>query len=665
MAQEKIKVLIFDMEGVVVTPWHAFSKFLPDTKDLSEAELLKIWNDPLIVESNPQFNYGRMSEDDFIKFVKKAFVTSATKADIKMAINTAVVETPGIRYLISELRKKYKVALLTNFSKEWFEEYNTRFGFRKLFDSVFVSGYTGIRKPDVKAYVQVSEAFHVEPEECLFIDDDEIKIEGAKKAGMSTVKFVDVVQLNNHLKKELKIEFPEPLHIFRSYDIRGIYGLDLNDEIGANIGKSLGTYIGAGKSFILAIDYRKSSPNLHDALLSGVLSVGTNVIDIGILPTPIFYFSIVHKETNGGVMITASHNPPMWNGFKMCREGAEMIAEDHGIEKVKEIFAKKKFEESDSKGTTTKYSRAVEDYTNHVLRNIKLKRGLRVVLDPGNGTWCGIAKDIFEKLGCEVIEINGKPDSNFSSRGPDPNDFALAGLKKRVVEVSADFGAGFDTDGDRAGMVNEKGEYVGTSDMLLPLYASYLLENKMKGAKVVYDTPCSTVIEEVINKLGATPLMNRTGHSHMMTRMMNEKAILGGEYSNHIYFPENFNLDDGCYAASKMAELLSQHSEPLSKLMSSIPHYPAVPIKEIYCPDEFKFEVVKSVKKRFESSDFQKIIDIDGAKAFTKRGWVLVRASNTMPQVKVNSEGKTKEDAAELFDMASRIVIDEIAKRMV
>ncbi|MDE1870083.1 MAG: HAD-IA family hydrolase [Candidatus Micrarchaeota archaeon] len=657
MEHEATKILIFDMEGVVVTSWHGFFRLIPDMKDLPQDKLEQIWEGVVA-----DFNLNKLSEEEFINHIKKVSGTAASSKEIRAAIMSTVSEIAGMRYLISELKTKYKVALLTNYSKPWFEELNTRFGFRKLFDRVFISGYTGIRKPDRDAYTQVSEAFGVMPNECLFIDDREKLVVGAKSAGMDAIKFENVVQLSDYMKEKLGFKFGEPLHIFRSYDVRGIYNLDLNPETAMRIGRAIGTYLKRGSRITIAKDYRNGGSALHDAFIEGALSTGIDVVDIGTLPTPIFYHSIIHGEFDGGAMITASHNPPMWNGFKMCRKNADIISEEHGMEELRDIFANREFVEGN--GEILQYKNAIDDYILHVTSKIKLKRKLRVVLDPGNGTWSGIAKRIFEKLGCEVIEINGTPDGNFSARGPDPNNFALTKLKEEVIKHSADFGAGFDADGDRAGFVNEKGEYVGTADMVLPLFALYLLGNKIKGAKVIYDIPCSTVIEETINALGGIPTLSRTGHSHIMTKMVEENAILGGEYSNHIYFPDNFNLDDGAYAAMKMAELISNQPEPLSVLMSKVANYPKVPITEIYCPDDLKFKVVEAAKQKLRTMGFGKIIDIDGVKAFDDSGWVLVRASNTMPQIKINSEGKTNEDAVRLFEMSRTIVMEEISKKM-
>ncbi|MDE1824916.1 MAG: HAD-IA family hydrolase [Candidatus Micrarchaeota archaeon] len=656
---KELKLIIFDLERVIVTSWHDFYKFVPDLQNVSHDKL----KDILDGGKNTQFNRGEISEQEFLEAIKQSIGTTTSTKQIKNAIEASVTEIAGIRYIVSELKGKYKLALLSNFPKVWFDELNTRFGLRRLFDEVFVSGYTGVRKPDPNAYKQVLYHFGISGEETLFIDDKEMHTEGAKQLGIQTIVFRDVVQLSDELRHRFGITFSEPLHIFRSYDVRGIFNLDLSERIAEDIGKSLGTYIGIGKTISVARDYRNGGGRLHRAFVEGVLSTGVNVVDHDHIPTPIFYFSIIHEGLDGGAMITASHNPPMWNGFKMCGKGAEMISEEHGMEELREIFVNKKFN-SGQKGKHSAYSRIVEDYTEHVLETVKLSRKLKVVLDPGNGTWCGIAKKVFEKLGCEVIEMNGHPNGSFPGRGPDPNNLMLSGLKADVVKHKADFGAGYDADGDRASFIDDTGNYVGTADKIVPIFASFLLSDKVKGGKVIYDVPCSTAIEEVIRSLDGIPIMNRTGHSHIMARMVEESAILGGEYSNHIYFPENFNLDDGAFASMKMAELLSKKAESLSALSSRIPSYPAIPIREVYCPDDAKFEVVKALRPRFEALGFERIIDIDGVKAFNDDGWVLARASNTMPQIKINSEGKSADTAQELFDIANRIVIEEIAKRI-
>ena len=471
----------------------------------------------------------------------------------------------------------------------------------------------------------------------------------------------DTLQVPSQLQRNSETTFNKSLNIFKSYDIRGIYKLDINEEVAEGVGKSLATYIGKGKKICVASDYRKGSNELKEAFIEGVTSSGNDIVDLGTLPTPLFYFAVVKNKFDGGGMITASHNPAMWNGIKMSKKNAAPIAEGHGMEEIKRIFVEGS-KISNKRGKLESSDNIVDMYYNYMLSKIKLGRKLTVVIDPGNGSWCGIAKELFIRLGCEVIEINGKPDANFPARGPDPHEFALDELKRKVVETNADFGVGFDADGDRASFIDEKGRYVGNGGILLPIFAKYYLKNHKNG-KVVYDLTCSIAVEEVVKASGGVALINPTGHSPIITRMMEEKAILGGEYSNHLYFSDNSYLDDGCFNALKMAEMLSNTKQTLSEISNSIPRYPNVPEYNIDCPDEIKFEVIKQLQSKFKSLDFDKVLEIDGIKAFKQNGWVLIRASNTMPLIRVNSEGKDLRTAKKLFTAGKTLVTREITKR--
>jgi phosphomannomutase/phosphoglucomutase len=458
---------------------------------------------------------------------------------------------------------------------------------------------------------------------------------------------------------EGKVNAADVLHIFRAYDVRGVYGKDLSDGVAQGIGAALAEFIGEGRTVCVARDYRNSSNPLKAAFLEGALSSGANVVDLGVMPVPMFYFAIIAKGFDGGAMITASHNPPIWNGFKLCKENAESISEGDGMERLKELFASGAHPHQ--KGEATSTNDIVELYYSNLTNNIKLGRKLKIVVDPGNGAWSGIARDLFARLGCDVVEINGKPDGNFPGRGPDPNEHALEGLKRKVLEERADFGVGLDGDGDRAGFVDDKGRYVGNGSILLSIFAKYYLKENKNG-RIVYDVPCSSAVEDIVNAAGGVAIFSKTGHTNIPRKMAAESAILGGEYSNHLYFSDNHNLDDGFYAAAKMAEVLSNSAERLSAMADLVPHYPGVPIEEISCPDAIKFKAMEGTKARFALLGFERIIDIDGVKAFRGDGWVLVRASNTMPQIKINAEAREMKIARELFELAKGIVSEEIAK---
>jgi phosphomannomutase/phosphoglucomutase len=648
-----LKLIIFDMEGVIVSSWVNFYKFLPKAK--LTPEIIKQIN---LLEVRRKMYLGTATEDEFVSQAIKEFRINATPEEMKTAIRMALVEIPGMRYILTELRKKYKLALLSSTAKEWVEYLDSRYSIKALFDAVFISGHTGLRKPDPAAYKQVLQHFSVAAENSLFIDDNEKNTQGAATLGIKTILTKSAVQLFNALKSEYKINFDPSPYMFRSYDIRGIFNLDLTSEVARDLGSAFGTYIGTGKTVYVARDYRNGGAELESSFIEGVTSVGTNIVDLGILPTPVYYFALMTNAADGGVMITASHNPPEWEGFKLSKDKGKTIGEGFGMEELKKIFMTKAFKTSPAPGSVSKKETVREEYIKYVISRAKLERKLKVVLDPGNGAWSGISSEIFRKLGCEVFEINGNPDPLFSGRGPNPTDDALAGLRNAVKERGADLGCGLDGDGDRVSFVDDKGKIVGSGGIVVSIFASSYCKST-PGAKIVYDMPCSMAVEEVVESLGGKAIPCRTGHVYMMAAMAKEGAIFGGEYSNHLYFAENFNLDDGCFAAIKMAEIVANGSLPLSKLAASMISYPSIPIEELYCPDDIKLEVVEETKPQFKKMGFR-VVEVDGIKLFNDRGCVLVRVSNTMPQIKINSEGKTPEDAEKLFSLAKNIVLEKI-----
>ncbi|MBI4010511.1 MAG: phosphoglucosamine mutase [Candidatus Aenigmarchaeota archaeon] len=447
-------------------------------------------------------------------------------------------------------------------------------------------------------------------------------------------------------------------HIFRAYDIRGIFGKDLTTEIAENIGKAFGTYIGSGKEIIVGRDARLSGEVLKAALIKGLISVGCNVIDVGIVTTPVVYFSIEYLKKDGGVMITASHNPPEWNGFKLCGKNGISISESLGLEKVKEIFIEQKFDTT-KKGSIS-HREIVDEYIKFVVGKVKLKKKLKVVLDTGNGVCALTAPSILERLGCDVVTINKELDGRFPNRSPDPTEAALEALRSVVLEEKADVGIAFDGDGDRVAFVDEKGRYISSGNVTIPIFASSILKAN-KNSKIVFDVCCSNAVEEIIKAHNGIPLVNRVGRAYIRNRMLEEGAIFGGEHSNHLFFSDIFSFDDGVFAGVKMVELLSNSDKPISSFVDAIPIYPSISVKEIVCPDNFKFNIMKNLKKRFSGLG-HKIIDLDGIKIINSDGWVLIRPSNTLPAIKINSEAKTMDKAKELFSFAENIVREEIAE---
>ncbi len=447
--------------------------------------------------------------------------------------------------------------------------------------------------------------------------------------------------------------------IFRAYDIRGIFGKELTTEAAEMVGKSFGTFTGEGKTVIVGRDARLSGQVLREAIVKGLTSVGCNVVDIGIVPTPVLYFAIMHLEKDAGLMITASHNPPEWNGFKLCGEQGSSVSESFGLEKVKEFFIKRSFKVPGKNGSIKDYENIINDYVEFVLKKINLERKLKVVLDPGNGVCTLTAPKILEKLGCETVIINGELDGRFPNRSPDPTSESLSKLKEIVMKENADIGIAFDGDGDRVAFVDEKGRYVSSGNLTIPIFAAAILK-KTKG-KVVFDICCSTAVEEVVKKSGGIPVANRVGRGFIRNRMLEEDAIFGGEHSNHLFFADIFSFDDGVFAGIKMVESIAESGGHFSNLVDQIPVYPAVPVKEIVCPDKFKFEITERLRGRLADLGYR-IIDLDGIKVFDDGGWVLIRPSNTLPAIKINSEATSLDKAKKLFQFAENIVKEEIAK---
>lgn len=448
-----------------------------------------------------------------------------------------------------------------------------------------------------------------------------------------------------------------PESIFRAYDIRGVYGKDLTEEVSMDIGRAFGTYLGGkGKEIVAGRDVRLSGNILKSAFVRGVLSTGCHVQDIGIVPTPVLYFTIVRHEKDGGVMVTASHNPPEWNGFKLCRERGLLIAQGMGMEEIKEITVAERFRFGPP-GKLGRYDRALSEYSNFVASKIEMERKLRVAMDLGNGSCTLIAPELFRNLDLEVVALNTEPDGNFPAHLPEPTEEALDELKKIVVREGADFGVGYDGDGDRALFMDEKGRIVPGDTALVILARPYL--ERRRGAKVVYEVSCSSSVEDMIRAYGGVPVVSRVGHAYIMDKMIQEDALLGGEVSSHIYFADVYGFDDAVYASLKMAELLSKTDRRLSEIVASIPRYPSTPVRNYDCPDEKKFKVVEKLKKEFKKKGY-KISTIDGVKVIEQNGWFLVRASNTLPQIRMVAEAKSEAELKRLTSLAERMILQKV-----
>tara|TARA_B100002051_G_scaffold116460_1_gene110789 strand:- start:514 stop:1872 length:1359 start_codon:yes stop_codon:yes gene_type:complete len=413
--------------------------------------------------------------------------------------------------------------------------------------------------------------------------------------------------------------------IFRAYDIRGVADTDLTEEVVKDIGKALGTIIINQKNneIIVGRDSRLSSPKLFSHLTQGITSTGVNVIDIGIVPTPVLYFATHKLTSSNGVVITGSHNPKKYNGFKIVLNRKTLSEKD--INGILNLILEKKF----SKGEGKIYQKEILSYySDEIINNINLKSNLNIGIDCGNGAASKVAKQIYEELGCKVTSLFDELDGNFPNHHPDPSkEENMEDLKNVVLEKSLDLGIAFDGDADRLGIVTKKGSIIDADIQMLAFSKEILKQNQ--GGKIVFDVKCSKLLSDGIEGLGGVPLINPTGHSLIKKRLLEEGALLGGEMSGHIFFNDRWpGFDDAIYAGARMLEIVSEADN--SDLLDNLPKSCSTPEINISIGDKEKFNVVEEFKKRMDFKE-AKIIDIDGIRVEFKSGWGLLRPSNTSP----------------------------------
>ena len=431
--------------------------------------------------------------------------------------------------------------------------------------------------------------------------------------------------------------------IFREYDIRGVAGESITEEAVETIARAYGTVVAAagGKTVCVGRDCRKSSPAFRDALAGGITSAGVDVLDIGTVTTPMVYFSAFTENVDGAVMVTASHNPPRYNGLKMCVGRDSLFGE--GIQSIRRLVEKGEF--SSGRGTVHRGD-VLEKYLAFLERGVSVEPGLRVAADGGNGTAGVACPEILRRLGCEVHELYMEPDGDFPNHHPDPTvEENLSDLRKTVTGLGLDAGLAFDGDADRIGVVDERGEPVG-GDMLLLVYALDILREN-PGATIIGDVKCSSVLFEKIREAGGNPVMWKTGHSVIKNKMKREGAELGGEMSGHMFFANRFfGYDDAVYAGLRLLEILSKTGGRVSDLLRGLPETFATPEIRVDCPDEIKFRVTEAVKNRL--AGLGEVTDIDGVRVEHDDGWGLLRASNTQPALVLRFEARTEARLAEI-----------------
>jgi phosphomannomutase/phosphoglucomutase len=447
-----------------------------------------------------------------------------------------------------------------------------------------------------------------------------------------------------------------PAHVFRAYDIRGKAKSELTDELVGLIGRAVGSIAGemGEQTLIVGCDGRKSSPRIKTVLVKALMESGRDVIDIGLVPTPLLYFATRHLSYRSGIMITGSHNPADDNGMKIVLNQKTIAA--GGIRQIQERVIQGNF--STGSGRMVRQD-VVADYTDEVLSDIAIAVPLKIVIDAGNGATGSIAPQLFEDLGCEVVPMYCEVDGNFPNHPPDTSDENnLKDLIEAVKREEADFGVAFDGDGDRLAVVASSGSIV-RSDVLLMIYAKDVV-SRNPGADVVFDVKCSRNLTQLITRYGGRPVLWKTGHAFMKEKMAETGALLGGEFSGHMFFGERwYGFDDGMYAAARLAEILSTHGDSLDTTIAGFPATVNTPEILIPVAEEDKFDLMDKI---IRTADFSsgKINTLDGIRVDFTDGWGLVRASNTSPALTARFEAETEEALATIkAEFAAQIALVE------
>ena len=434
-------------------------------------------------------------------------------------------------------------------------------------------------------------------------------------------------------------------HIFRANDIRGIAYEDLNQEVVINLGKALGSEAqDRGLSeFIIGRDGRLSSPDIFEWLSSGVLSSGCNVIDIGIVTSPMFYHSTFSLSSSSGVVITGSHNPGQYNGFKIVFQNNSTSSEEI-------TFLKNRLINSDFRSGNgfLKSENIEESYINRIVDSINIEKKLDISIDCGNGAAGIVAKKVYERLGCNVIELYGEVDGSFPNHHPDPSKIEnMQDLINSVDINNSSIGLAFDGDADRLGVISPEGEMI-YPDRQMILFAKQVIQNN-PNSKIVFDVKCSKLLSDAIINLGGEPLICKTGHTFIKQKIRETDAQLGGEMSGHIFFNDRWpGFDDGIYAGARMLEIIATSEE--KNIFYDVPNLVSTPEINIPVSDDKKFEIVE---KFIENSHFDDalIIDIDGIRVEFERGWGLLRASNTSPVLVLRFEAETENDLEDIKNL--------------
>ncbi len=427
--------------------------------------------------------------------------------------------------------------------------------------------------------------------------------------------------------------------VFREYDIRGVVENDFDDGFVTDLGRAWATTLHrAGKKNVtLGRDCRLSSPRLHDRLLEGVLESGINVVDVGVVPTPLLYFSVLHWKMDGGAMITGSHNAAEYNGFKLGVGPTTLFGEE--IQQVRKLIEARDFLRSGAKGKLTDRP-VLPDYRDFIKREFKLTPGMKVAVDGGNGCGGVVAAPLMREMGIQTFELFIEMDGRFPNHHPDPTvEENMRDLIAAVKKNSAQVGIAYDGDADRIGTVDENGKIVWGDELMVAFSRSILKERP--GAAIIGDVKCSKRLYDDIARHGGRPIMWKTGHSLIKSKLKEESAALAGEMSGHMFFADRYyGFDDAIYASFRLLEILSREKRGLAAILADLPQTFSTPEIRLDCPDDRKFKIVRRAAAYFNSH--YDSVDIDGARVSFPDGWGLVRASNTQPALVMRFEATSQ-----------------------
>ncbi len=432
--------------------------------------------------------------------------------------------------------------------------------------------------------------------------------------------------------------------IFREYDIRGIAGTELTTATARLIGLGYAAYLREqGESGAIAVgrDNRPSGTGLRDGLVEGLREAGLDVVDIGVVPTPVAYWAQHNLPVAGGIQITGSHNPAEYNGFKLGLRTKSIYGRQ--IQRMYELISQGDFPQGQG---SLREEAVIDRYVDDIVRRVgPLRRKLRVVADCGNGTGALVAPKMLERMGLSADLLFCESDGTFPNHHPDPTVAAnVADLIAAVRANKADLGVAFDGDADRIGVIDDTGEII-WGDYLLILYARDVLQRTGPGQSIVFDVKCTQALPEAIEKAGGVPVMSRTGHSLVEEKMHETHAPIGGEMSGHMFFAEGFyGFDDALYGAARLIRIVADSGKSVRELLADVPRFVSTPEIRVHCDDDKKFPIVEEAKRHFGAK--YETNDIDGVRILFEHGWGLIRASNTQPVIVMRFEADTEEQLA-------------------